>query len=150
MAKEGVGTEFTGITIVFFCHDGNGKYLISKRSKNARDEQGAWDPGAGGLKFGERIIEDALARELKEEYCTKPIAIDFLGFRDVHRVHNDKPTHWVGLDFRVQIDPSEVKIGEPHKCDELRWVTYDELVNFSEPLHSQFPFFLEKYADQLR
>jgi 8-oxo-dGTP diphosphatase len=149
MAKDGIGTEFTGVTIVFLCHDGNGRYLISKRSKNARDEQGAWDPGAGGLKFGERV-EDALARELKEEYCTEPAVVNFLGFRDVHRVHDNKPTHWIGLDFQVQIDPATVKIGEPHKCDGLRWVTLEELLHFSEPLHSQFPHFLKKYEGRLQ
>jgi 8-oxo-dGTP diphosphatase len=150
MTKEGIGTEFTGITVLFFCHDGKGRYLISKRSKNTRDEQGTWDPGAGGLKFNERVVEDALVRELMEEYCTKPIEVNFLGFRDLHRVHDNKPTHWVALDFRVKVDPMTVKIGEPHKCDGLQWVTIKELDDFPEPLHSQFPYFLNKYKNQLQ
>ncbi len=58
------------------------------------------------------------------------------------------PTHWLAMDFRALIDPAEAKIGEPHKCDEQRWVTIDELASM-EDLHSQFPAFLEKYKDVL-
>ena len=136
------GTIRTGVC--FFCHDGKGNYLISKRSKNARDEQETWDPGGGGLKFGEKI-EEALIRELKEEYVTVPKAFEFLGYRDVFREQNSQPTHWLVFDFRVLVDPSEVQIGEPHKCDGIKWLTIDEIKNFDEPLHSQFPPFFEKY-----
>ena len=130
--------------VCFFCHDGEGSYLISKRSQNARDEHGAWESGGGGLKFGEKI-QDAIFREIKEEFCAVPFNIEFLGYRDVHRVHNDQPTHWIQLDFRVQVNPEEVQIGEPHKCDGIKWLTIDEIKNFPEPLHSQFPPFFEKY-----
>jgi ADP-ribose pyrophosphatase YjhB (NUDIX family) len=46
---------------------------------NCRDEQGMWDGGGGGLKFGEKI-EDAVVREIKEEYCATPKKIEFLGY----------------------------------------------------------------------
>ena len=132
------------VGVCFFCHDGNGKYLISKRSQNARDEQGTWDPGGGGLKFNEKV-EDAVVREIKEEYCAVPKEFEFLGYRDVFRKQNGQPTHWLAFDFRVLVDPAEVKVGEPHKCDGLKWLTIDEIKNFDEPLHSQFPAFFEKY-----
>ncbi len=32
------GEDFTGVTIVYFCHDGNGNFLMKKRSANCRDE----------------------------------------------------------------------------------------------------------------
>ncbi|MGH7141635.1 MAG: NUDIX domain-containing protein [Minisyncoccia bacterium] len=147
-AKEGIGTEFTGVSAIFFCHDGAGNFLISRRSPGARDEHGTWDPGGGGIKFGERV-EDALCREVREEYCTDALDVEFLGFRDVLREHNGRPTHWIALDFKVLIDPQPVAIGEPHRCDGLRWVTLKELENFSEPFHSQFPAFLEKYRERL-
>jgi 8-oxo-dGTP diphosphatase len=35
----------------------------------------------------------------------------------------------------VQVDPEKIKIGEPHKIDELGWFTSD---NLPTPLHSQF------------
>ena len=136
------------VSVCFFCHDGAGKYLVAKRSKQARDEHGRWDPGAGGLKFGE-TLEDAVCREIQEEYSTKPLTIEHLGYRDVFREQNGTPTHWVAHDFRVLVDPTEVKIGEPHKCDELRWGTIEEIKNLDEELHSQFPAFFAKHEGKL-
>ena len=60
------GVDFTGITIVFICHDGGGNFLMAKRSKNCRDEQGNWDIGGGSLEFSENIL-DTLKREIEEE-----------------------------------------------------------------------------------
>lgn len=61
------GIDCIGVTVVFFCHDGKGNFVLSKRSKNTRDEQGRWDPGGGALEIHERI-EDAIRREVREEY----------------------------------------------------------------------------------
>lgn len=35
------GEDFTGITIVFLCHDGEGNFLLAKRGAQCRDENGA-------------------------------------------------------------------------------------------------------------
>jgi hypothetical protein len=48
----------------------------------------------------------------------------------------------------VQVNTGEVQIGEPHKCDGLKWLTIEEIKNFDEPLHSQFLPFFEKYDRQ--
>ena len=61
------GEDYTGVSVVFFCHDGEGNWLLSKRSVNTRDEHGAWDPGGGGIEFGDSV-EDTLGKEIKEEY----------------------------------------------------------------------------------
>jgi 8-oxo-dGTP diphosphatase len=139
------GTDYTGVTIVFACHDGNGKYLFSKRSKNCRDEQETWDLGGGGLEFDD-TVEGTLQKEIKEEYCAEVINFEFLGYRDVHRENDAVKTHWIALDFKVQIDPAMAKIGEPHKIDELLWCSLNEA---PRPLHSQLPTFLKKYEDKL-
>lgn len=125
------------------CHDGKGNYLLQWRSKNCRDEQDRWDCGGGGLKFGEKA-EDAVRREIKEEYGTYPIKAEFLGYRDVFREQNGCQTHWVTLDFRVELDPVAVSIGEPHKVDKLRWMTILELLSLAEPVHSQLFHTIEK------
>lgn len=116
-----------------------------KRSQNARDEHGRWDICGGGLEFGDNI-EDRLKTEIKEEFCADVISYEFLGVRDIHRIQNDQPTHWIGLDFKVLVDPRQVKNGEPHKFDEIGWFTLD---NIPQPAHSQWQNFLIKNKDRL-
>lgn len=116
--KRKKGVEYTGVTVSFFCHDGKGSFLMAKRSKNCRDEHGRWDMGGGGVEFGDKI-EERLKTEIEEEYCTNVLDFEFLGYRDVHREHNGVKTHWISLDFKVLVDPEKVKIGEPHKFDDI-------------------------------
>lgn len=135
------GTDYPGVAIVYLCHDGQGNILLNKRSKNCRDEHGRWDPGGGGIELGQ-TVEATLRTEIKEEYCTDVLEFEFMGYRDVHRVHEDKKTHWITLDFKVLVDRDQVRNGEPHKFDEIGWFRLDSL---PEPLHSQFPDFLRRY-----
>ncbi len=139
------GEDYTGISIVYFCHDGKGNYLFNKRGKNCRDENGRWDCGGGALEFNDKI-EERLKKEIKEEYGTKVIKSQFLGYKDVHRKKGGKNTHWVALHFKVLVDPKTVKNGEPHKFDEVKWFNIKKL---PKPLHSQLPFTLIKYKDVL-
>lgn len=139
------GVECIGIAVVYFCHDGAGNVLLAQRSKNARDEIGRWDIGGGAVEFGENI-EETVRKEIKEEYSTDVKKLEFLGFRDVHREQNGLSTHWVTLDFKVLVNRSTAKIGEPHKFDNLGWFTLDTLPS---PVHSQLPTFLEKYKAAL-
>ncbi len=139
------GIDYTGITIVYLCHDGHGNILLSKRSDKCRDEHGTWDPGGGGLELHDTVI-NTLKKEIKEEYCTDVLNHEFLGYRDVHREHDGKKTHWIALDFKVLIDKDKVQNGEPHKFDDIKWFKLDSLPT---PLHSQFPKFLELYKDKL-
>jgi len=145
LALMNKGEDFIGVTISFFCHDGKGNFLMAKRGACARDENGRWDIGGGGLEFGENV-EDRLRTEIKEEYCADILSHDFLGFRDAHRIHNGKQTHWVSLDFKVLVNPVEAKNGEPHKFDDFGWFTLGKLPT---PLHSQLPAFFEKYDGKL-
>lgn len=139
------GVDFIGVCVVYFCHDGKGNFIMAKRSTNTRDEHGMWDIGGGGLEF-DQSVEEAIKKEIKEEYCTDVLEYEFLGFRDVHRTHNAKKTHWIALDFKVLVDPSKVANGEPHKFDEIAWFTLDKL---PENIHSQIPTFLKQHQQKL-
>jgi len=141
------GISFVGITTCFFVHDGKGEFYMTKRGKNARDEQGTWEIGGGGLKWGSKIKENAL-REAKEEYDVDPINTEFLGYRDIFRKTPEGiPTHWVGLDFAILADRKKVKINEPDMIDDDGWFTLD---NLPSPLHSQQVVFVEQYLDKLK
>lgn len=140
------GVSFTGITTVFFCHDGNGKLFMTKRSKNCRDEHGRWDAGAGGLKHGQ-AVEQNMLREVKEEYDVTPLGHEFIGYFDAFRQTPDGlPTHWLCMLFAVHVDPKQVKIMEPDMVDDSGWFTLD---NLPDPLHSQMPNFLEQFGIKL-
>lgn len=139
------GLDYPGITIVYFCHDGNGNFLMQKRGKNCRDENGKWDIGAGALEV-EDSVEKTLKKEIKEEYTTEIINYERLGYRDVFRNQDGRQTHWLALDFKVLVDKEKVSNGEPHKFDEIGWFKINSLPN---PVHSQLYNFLEIYKDKL-
>ena len=136
------GIDYIGVGVVFFCHDGKGNFILSKRTNKTRDEHGRWDPGGGGVNFGESV-SSALKREIKEEYCTDILKAEFLGYRDVVRIDQEKrKTHWLAIDYKVLVDSKKVKIGEPKKTGEIGWFTFN---NLPKPLHSQWSIFIKKY-----
>lgn len=141
------GIDCIGVTIVYFCHDGCGNFVLAKRSQNARDEKGKWDIGGGALEFGDTVLS-TLKKEIQEEYMTDVLDYEFLGFRDVHREEGDTKTHWVALDFKVKVSREKVQNGEPHKFDETKWFCLDSFPK-DEELHSQLPKTIEKYKSRL-
>lgn len=128
------GVDFIGVTCVFFCHDGQGNLLMHKRSQNCRDEVGRWDTGSGSMEFGE-TPEQAVAREIEEEYCVKPKKLQFCGVRNVLRTNGKIETHWIAFLFVAEVNPKKVRIGEPEKMEELSWFRLTEL---PKPPHSVF------------
>lgn len=129
------GIDHIGISASFVVHDGTGRVLLQKRGAKARDERGRWDVGGGAIEFGESI-DEAIKREIKEELGVVPLDIEFLTVYDAHRSLDDgTPTHWVAIMHAVKVDPKKVKIGEPHKIDEIGWFYRKDI---PEPLHSQF------------
>lgn len=138
MASEKVdlrrGIDHIGVSIACIVHDGQGNMLLMKRGPKARDERGRWDVLGGAIEFGEPI-EDAIRREAKEELCTDALDIEFITAYDAHREHEGKQTHWIALVHAVLVDPSKVKIGEPHKISEISWFNSE---NLPSPRHSQF------------
>ena len=140
------GIDYIGVGVIFFCHDGKGNFILSKRTAKSRDEHGRWDPGGGGVNFGESVFS-ALKREIKEEYSTDILKAEFLGYRDAVRIDEAKrKTHWLAIDYKVLVDSKKVKIGEPKKIEEIGWFTFN---NLPKPLHSQWPIFVKKYKNQL-
>lgn len=127
------GTEFTGLTVPFLVHDGQGRFVMHKRSQKCRDEQGNWDIGSGAVEFGE-ALDKAVRREVKEEYCADALKVVPLGHFEIFRNNNGRPTHWIAFSHAVKVNPAEIANGDPEKIEELGWYKFDELPS---PLHSQ-------------
>ena len=128
------GIDYIGITVCFYCHDGKGNLLLQKRSSNCRDEQGAWDCGGGSMNFGE-TFEEAVRREIKEEFCCVPQELHFSGVQNVLRMNNSVQSHWIAVIFAARLNPNEVAIGDPDKMEEIQWFRLNSLPT---PLHSMY------------
>lgn len=139
------GIDFIGISASYVCHDGKGHYLMNKRSTKCRDEHGCWDFGGGSVEFGD-TIDETLKKELKEEYCVEKFTSKFLGYNESFRGIEGKKTHWIHFCFLVEVDPAEVKNGEPEKFEELGWFTLNKL---PKPLHSNISTELKQFWTKL-
>jgi ADP-ribose pyrophosphatase YjhB (NUDIX family) len=140
------GVDYPGVTVVFACHDGKGNFLLSKRGANCRDEEGRWNPGGGAVDVGDSL-DDTLRKEIREEYCADVLGAEFLGHFEVFREHEGVRTHWVAFCYKVLLDPAQVRIGEPHKIDDIGWFPLDAL---PEPMHSQWSRFAALYGERLK
>ena len=140
------GVDYTAICIVTLCHDGEGNYLLGKRSERCRDEHLRWDLiGSGAVDFGEKL-EDAIRREAKEEIGADSRRTEYLGFREVLRVQKGRLVHWIAFDFKVEVKRDQVQNMEPEKCLALEWYKLDD---FPESMHSQWSVFYNQYKSKL-
>lgn len=137
------GYDHIGVAVSFFCYDGAGRFVMGLRGPNCRDEHGRWDIGGGSVDVGERV-EDALVREILEEYGAPSKKITPLGYRDVHR---DDGSHWISLDYAVHVDANAVTNCEPHKLIDVQFFTLESV---PENVHSQFWKFCMHHAAALK
>ena len=94
------------------------------------------------MEFGESF-DDAVRREVMEEYGVKPKTVEHVGSKSVVRDNNGITTHWIMNVHFVHVDPKKVKNNDPKYIDEFGWFSLDALPS---PLHSQ----LEKELPFLR
>jgi hypothetical protein len=53
MTKPGI--DFIAVTPPFYCHDGQGNFVLHTRSKQCRNEVGTWNFGGGKREVGETL-----------------------------------------------------------------------------------------------
>lgn len=63
------GIDCPEVTVAFLCHDGLGSYLLAKGSAGARDENGCWDGGGGGLDLGATVEDTLKKRDQRRILC---------------------------------------------------------------------------------
>ena len=142
-----IGYDFVGITTPFYCYDGEGNFLMHKRSDQCRDEHHRWDSGSGKLEF-ELSLEENVLQEVLEEYGCKGEIQERLPAYDIFREMDGVKTHWIAIPFFVKVNREEVKNNEPQKIEEIGWFKID---HFPEPLHTGFAFsfnYCKKYFEK--
>lgn len=126
------GVDYVGVCVPFYCNDGKGNFLLHKRGKGCRDERGRWDTGSGQLEFGESP-EEAVLREVREEYGIKGKIQEQLPAHSIIRRDNETMTHWISIPFFVKADIKKAKIMEPERASELGVYRLNKL---PRPLHT--------------
>lgn len=137
------GIDHVGVTTAFYCNDGNGNFLLHKRSNSCRDERGKWDFGGGKLEFGETLEESAL-REAEEEYGVRGEIQEQLPAHSAFVEQDGVKTHWVVVTFLIKMDIRKARIMEPEKATALGIFTLD---NLPEPLHVTASADLSRYKE---
>lgn len=103
----------------------DGQFLITRRC-NTGYQDGNYQVPAGHVDEGE-LPSEALIREAKEEIGIDLSPKDFELVHVSYRPKHDNTDNRVDFFFRARTWSGEVKNMEPNKCDDLKWVTLDEL-----------------------
>jgi 8-oxo-dGTP diphosphatase len=143
--KKGVDYIGVGVGAVIIC---GCKFLITKRGKKARNERGKWEIPGGGVELRE-TFEQALKREVKEELGIEVDVTELLGICD-HIIY-DENQHWVSPTYICRIIKGEPKILEPEKCEEIKWVSFEEAEKLSLSIVTKYDLSLlkKKYPEGL-
>lgn len=113
------GIDYIGVSVGAMIFNDEGKVLLTKRSKNAKNERGCWEIPGGGVEFRETLVA-AIKREMKEELDIEIEIIEQLPAAD-HIIPDDHQ-HWVPTTFLAKLKGHKMpRIMEPNKCDEIGW-----------------------------
>lgn len=117
------GVDYIGVGAGAALINDDGKIFITQRGTKANNEKGKWEIPGGSVEFGE-TMEQALKREMKEEYDVEIEIIELLGVFD-HIIPEDNQ-HWVSPSFICKIIKGTPSIQEPEKCAAIGWFTIEE------------------------
>ncbi len=118
------GVDYIGVGVGAMIFNSEGKVFIAKRGKKARNEAGKWDFPGGAVEFGE-ACEDAIIREIKEEFDMDIEINEMLGV--CNHIIKKENQHWVSPSYIAYHVSGKIKIMEPDKNSEFRWVNLSEI-----------------------
>jgi mutator protein MutT len=118
------GIDYIGVGIGAVIVNSDGKMLLAKRGKKARNERGKWEFPGGAVEFGD-TMRDTIIREMKEELGIEIEPIHHLS--PIDHIIPDEKQHWVTSMFISKIVKGEPQIMEPDKCSEIGWFTLEEI-----------------------
>lgn len=102
----------------------NGKYLLCKRSSDAKIAPGIWNIPAGKVKYNEGI-EEALIRECEEETNLKVSNVCYLDCNFINKEHK----RIVYLYVTEVADISDLRI-DAGEFDEWQWIKAEDVDNY--------------------
>jgi 8-oxo-dGTP pyrophosphatase MutT (NUDIX family) len=131
------GTSGAGVLAVA---EDTGRFLIALRSEKVK-EPGTWGTIGGKQDHKESFRETAL-REFVEEtgYDGQLELIAIMDYED--------PGEFTYRNF-IGVVPYEIELHGNHENEELKWVTFDELLDI-EPKHPGLEILLEVTAEALK
>lgn len=106
-------------TAIFIVRDGKSVFLKRQGSHGAD----TWCTPGGHVDFGEDPRETCRREAIEETGCE---VSDIKFATMTNDFFSDDNKHYVTLWFVGKWAANEPEIKEPHKCTEMRWVTFDE------------------------
>ena len=139
------GIYYIGITVPFYCNDGEGDFLLHQRSSNARDEQGSWDFGGERVEISDDSIESAVLRGVMEEWGVSGEIQEQLPPHLIKRKIKGTQTVWLAVPHFIKLNIRSARIMEPHKFSQMGIFRLDSLPT---PLHSGVQFTMNRYPER--
>jgi 8-oxo-dGTP diphosphatase len=103
----------------------NNQVLLIRRF-NTGYQDGKYSLVAGHVDAGETFIQ-AIVREAKEEIGITLLSQDLIVVHVMHRKSSVDAAERMDIFIQASKWTGEIKNCEPHKCDQLRWCSYDQL-----------------------
>ena len=104
------------------CYEG--KFLLIKRTEEARGDYHQWEFPGGRLEFGESPVQ-ALEREIMEEIA---ISIKDRKLLQAWNFFKDEDTEIIGLTYMCKVNSNKIILSKEH--DNYAWVVREELQNY--------------------
>lgn len=118
------GKDHIGVGCGAVILNGKNEVLLMKRGKACKSKIGWWSLPGGGVEFFEKI-EDAIKREVKEELGIEIEIIKTLSLTEYF--NKEEQQHWISPQYLCKIHKGIVENKEPHKCDEIKWFSLEQL-----------------------
>lgn len=120
-----MATRNKAIPAVYIFLEKDDRYLITRRC-NTGYQDGNYQVPAGHVDEGE-LPTEAMVREAKEEVGIDLSPNDLELVHVSYRLKHDNTDNRVDFFFHARIWDGKIKNMEPNKCDDLKWVSLDEL-----------------------
>ena len=144
-----MGTRNKAIPAVYIFLEKDGKFLVARRC-NTGYQDGNYQVPAGHIDEGE-LPTEAMVREAKEEVGIDLLPSDLELVHVSYRPKHDNTDNRVDFFFRTRTWGGEIKNMEPNKCDDLKWISLDELPeNMTPPVRDAMECMREGVVEKIK